>query len=101
MRPDLAARRSAPDVKKRRFWRRESFRMGEQDRAPPARREGGSAVDAFVEAAKRAPAPISSGRGRLIFALDATMSRQPTWDTAQALQGRMFEAAARLGGLDV
>ncbi len=75
--------------------------MGEQDRVLPARREGGSAVDAFVEAAKRAPAPISSGRGRLIFALDATMSRQPTWDMAQALQGRMFEAAARLGGLDV
>jgi hypothetical protein len=75
--------------------------MGEQDRAPPARREGGSAVDAFVEAARHAPAPASSGRGRLIFALDATMSRQPTWDMAQALQGRMFEAASRLGGLDV
>jgi hypothetical protein len=75
--------------------------MGEQDRASPARRDGGSAVDAFVEAAKRAPAPMASGRGRLIFALDATMSRQPTWDMAQALQGRMFEAAARLGGLDV
>ena len=75
--------------------------MGEQDRATPARRAGGSAVDAFVEAANRAPAPIVSGRGRLIFALDATMSRQPTWDMAQALQGRMFEAAARLGGLDV
>jgi hypothetical protein len=75
--------------------------MGEQDRAPPARREGGSAIDAFVEAAKLAPAPIVSGRGRLIFALDATMSRQPTWDMAQSLQGRMFEAAGRLGGLDV
>jgi hypothetical protein len=75
--------------------------MGERDRAPPARRGAGSAVDAFVEAAKRAPAPMSSGRGRLIFALDATMSRQPTWDMAQALQGRMFEATARLGGLDV
>ncbi len=36
----------------------------------------------------------SAGRGRLIFALDATMSRQPTWDLALALQGRMFEAAA-------
>ena len=75
--------------------------MGEQDRAPPARRDGGTAVDAFVEAAKRTPPAIASGRGRLIFALDATMSRQPTWDMAQALQGRMFEAAARLGGLDV
>jgi hypothetical protein len=75
--------------------------MGDQDRAPPARRESGSAVDAFVEAARLAPAPAASERGRLIFALDATMSRQPTWDMAQALQGRMFEAAARLGGLDV
>ena len=75
--------------------------MGEEDRAPLAPREGASAVDAFVEAAKRAPAPALSGRGRLIFALDATMSRQPTWDMAQALQGRMFEAAARLGGLEV
>src|SRR6185437_3932767 len=39
-------------------------------------------------------------RGRLIFALDATMSRQPTWDMALGLQGRMFEAAAEVGGLD-
>ena len=29
------------------------------------------------------------------------MSRQPTWDLAQSLQGRMFEAAGRHGGLDV
>lgn len=43
----------------------------------------------------------ASGRGRLIFALDATMSRQPTWDVAQSIQGRMFEETAALGGLDV
>ena len=43
----------------------------------------------------------ASGRGRLIFALDATMSRQPTWDLAQSLQAKMFEAAGSLGGLDV
>ena len=42
-----------------------------------------------------------AGRGRLVFALDATMSRQPTWDLAQSLQGKMFDAAARHGGLDV
>ncbi len=29
------------------------------------------------------------------------MSRQPTWDLAQAVQGKMFEAAAAFGGLDV
>ena len=40
-------------------------------------------------------------RGRLIFALDATMSRQPTWDTACKLQADMFREAAAAGGLDI
>jgi hypothetical protein len=58
-------------------------------------------VSAFVEAARRTPAPTQGTRGRLIFALDATMSRQPTWDLAQTLQGKMFQVAAGLGGLEV
>jgi hypothetical protein len=66
-----------------------------------APRPASAEVAAFVEAARRVPAPATSGRGRLIFALDATMSRQATWDLAQALQGKMFEAAANAGGLDV
>ena len=46
--------------------------------------------------------PVGAGkRGRLIFALDATMSRQPTWDTACKLQGEMFREAGSIGGLDV
>jgi hypothetical protein len=65
-----------------------------------AQRKSGD-VEAFLDAARRVPAPNASGRGRLIFALDATMSRQPTWDLAQTLQSRMFEAAAGLGGIDV
>jgi hypothetical protein len=40
-------------------------------------------------------------RGRLIFALDATASREPTWDMATQLQSAMFEEAAKIGGLDV
>jgi len=40
-------------------------------------------------------------RGRLVFALDATMSRQPLWDTACKLQGDMFREAAAVGGLDI
>jgi hypothetical protein len=40
-------------------------------------------------------------RGQLIFALDATASRQPTWDLAAHLQGTMFETVAAAGGLDV
>lgn len=60
-----------------------------------------ASVDAFLEAARRTPVVQAAGRGRLIFALDATMSRQPTWDLAQGLQQRMFAVAARHGGLDV
>jgi len=79
--------------------------MGNDKDAPVARRGSGQgaseAVAAFVEEARRTPAPRASGRGRLIFALDATMSRQPTWDLAQALQAKMFEVASRLGGLEV
>jgi hypothetical protein len=40
-------------------------------------------------------------RGRLISAIDATQSRQPTWDVAASLQTTMFEEAARIGGLEV
>jgi hypothetical protein len=40
-------------------------------------------------------------RGRLIFALDATASRERMWDMAVKLQASMFEAAVRIGGLDV
>jgi hypothetical protein len=63
---------------------------------------GGEAVNAFLDKVTRAPVShTESSRGRLIFALDATMSRKPTWDLAQSLQGRMFESTASLGGLDV
>jgi hypothetical protein len=69
--------------------------------APLAPRSERPEIAAFVEAARKAPAPTTAGRGRLIFALDATMSRQATWDLAQGLQARMFQVAADLGGLDV
>src|SRR5947207_9424587 len=59
-------------------------------------------VDAFLRDLQRAPKPPPSGaRGRLIFALDATASREPSWDRACRIQGEMFQATAALGGLDV
>ena len=56
-------------------------------------------LSAFLTATRRV-AP-SGGGGRLIFALDATMSRQPTWDLACHLQAGLFEAASDIGGLAV
>ncbi|MDQ3558652.1 MAG: VWA domain-containing protein [Pseudomonadota bacterium] len=59
-----------------------------------------SDVEAFLAEAGRI-APAAGARGRLIFALDATMSRQPTWDLACGLQAEMFDAAGAVGGLQV
>ena len=42
-----------------------------------------------------------SSRGRLIFGLDATASRKPTWDLAAGLQAEMFRTAAAIGNLDM
>jgi hypothetical protein len=70
------------------------------DRKMPAA-PGSSAVDAFVREAGRLPATSGGRRGRLLFAMDATASREPTWDHACGIQGEMFVATDALGGLDV
>lgn len=73
----------------------------------PSRRPAavGTASDAEVAAfvkRMKSVGPLATGdRGRLIFAMDATMSRAGTWDMALALQGEMFEAVKQIGGLDV
>jgi len=58
-------------------------------------------VDAFLR--KLAATPVAGGgaRGRLIFAMDATASREPTWDRASHLQAEMFKETEALGGLEV
>jgi hypothetical protein len=68
---------------------------------PEAKRSTADDIAAFVEKA-RSMSPFTAGsRGRLVFALDATMSRQPTWDMACQLQADMFREAASLGSLDI
>jgi len=57
-------------------------------------------VAEFLEQA-RSVTPTPGRHGRMIFALDATMSRQPTWDSAIQIQGQMFDEAGKVGGLDV
>ncbi len=66
---------------------------------PPSTTEEISTFLARVDAAPARSA--GAGRGRLIFAMDATMSRQPSWDRARHIQADMFHETARLGGLDV
>ena len=80
------------------------------DRAPapagranePAAASPRADIDAFLAKVRDLSSSTEPGRrGRLVFALDATMSRQPTWDTACRLQADMFSEAAAIGGLDV
>jgi hypothetical protein len=60
-----------------------------------------STTDAFLREIERLPARRAGTRGRLLFAMDATASREPTWDHACTIQGEMFVTADTLGGLDV
>ena len=60
-----------------------------------------SEVDTFLAELKTLALTSSSTRGRLIFGLDATASRQPTWDTACVLQAEMFREATAAGGLEM
>jgi hypothetical protein len=80
--------------------------MGEDNKiatagVTPAVKSGAGEIADFVRQA-RSVMPVGGGKpGRLILALDATLSRQPTWDLACRLQGEMFDAAGHAGRLHV
>jgi len=57
-------------------------------------------ISAFLDRAREIK-PRPGAAGRLIFALDATMSRQPTWDRACQIQAEMFQEADKVGGLKI
>ena len=61
-------------------------------------RSSAKEIASFLKVAGEVAKPRS---GRLIFALDATMSRQPTWDRAMVHQASMFDAVGKTGELAV
>jgi len=64
----------------------------------------GCEVDSFLADLRRrrnATGDKPPARGRLVFGLDATASRQPTWDTACQLQAEMFREATAVGHLEL
>ena len=76
--------------------------MSRDKKLPTEGRNDSADVDAFLRRVAATPAPVKQGEtGRLIFAMDATASREPTWDRACQIQGEMFDATAALGGLSV
>jgi hypothetical protein len=68
---------------------------------PPATGSSAGSVEAFLAQVRATPKPANATAGRLIFALDATASRQPTWDRAMHLQAQMFGEAATVGNLAI
>jgi len=74
--------------------------MTSTEKKSPVLREKSSSseIGAFLKAAGKA---VVAQSGRLIFSLDATMSRQPTWDQAVTIQASMFDAVGKAGGLSV
>lgn len=77
--------------------------MTRKDRSITETTASDAEVEAFARqmALTRPRAGPSGAAGRLVFALDATASRQPTWDHACHLQAEMFQAAGEVGGLEL
>ncbi len=73
---------------------------GDDNSRLPSRGSSPSEIEAFLRQAAAAPRP-TAGRGRLLFAIDATASREPAWDRAANIQAEMFQEAAALGGLEM
>ncbi|MFQ5775020.1 MAG: VWA domain-containing protein [Kiloniellaceae bacterium] len=62
----------------------------------------GAEVNDFLRKVAQSPVIRKPGeRGRLIFAMDATASREPTWDRASHIQAEMFRETAALGGIEI
>jgi hypothetical protein len=68
------------------------------DNSIPARTPSNGLM-AFLEEVKAES--LAARRRRLIFGLDATASRKPTWDLAASLQADMFREATAIGNLDL
>ncbi|MFD0918068.1 VWA domain-containing protein [Pseudahrensia aquimaris] len=78
----------------------------EHSLAPASGKKGGGSVslksdiNQFLSAASKLKGRAGE-RGGLIFALDATMSREATWDEAMRVQAQMFDSVKSVGSLDV
>jgi hypothetical protein len=67
----------------------------------PEKSTNAEVADFLNKVAATSAGTASGERGRLVFAMDATASREPTWDRACHIQGEMFTETAALGGLEV
>jgi hypothetical protein len=75
--------------------------MGKDDVKLPSRSTRAEVADFLTKVKSMSAVRPAGAVGRLIFAMDATASREPTWDRACRIQGEMFTATHGLGGLEI
>ena len=76
--------------------------MAPSKKLPSTKKSSRADIDRFVKQVTALdPHKALSASSRLLFAMDATMSRQPTWDRALHVQADMFKAAMSIGGLEI
>lgn len=73
--------------------------MAHKDRLPTAQADAAE-LSAFLNKVRTTPR-AGAHQGRLIFGLDATASRERSWDRACHIQAEMFKATAAIGGLSM
>ena len=67
---------------------------------PPSRKSSSQEISNFLQKSK-AITQFVDRQPRLLFAIDATASRQPTWDMAMQMQADMFHASVDVAPLAV
>jgi hypothetical protein len=66
----------------------------------PTQRSSSGDIDSFLKKSRDITTFVSR-QPRLMFCIDATASRQPSWDQASHLQQEMFRASASVASLSV
>ncbi|MFT4653582.1 MAG: hypothetical protein ACJA0G_002212 [Kangiellaceae bacterium] len=67
----------------------------------PAKKSSAQDIQAFIGKVKNASLTTDVGKGRLIFAMDATASREHCWDMASQQHAAMFAEADKVSALNV
>jgi hypothetical protein len=76
-------------------------RPSDQPLEPRTHAPKNTSVEQFLSDASRAKVPAERSTHRLLIGLDATASRQPTWDLACELHAELFTEAARAGNIAI
>jgi hypothetical protein len=67
----------------------------------PDKKSNNQDIQAFISKVNNAPMITSADKGRLIFAMDATASREHCWDMASHQHAAMFTEADKISALSV